>query len=169
MCVSQMSGRPSPACVPSVGKRRNCARVKLAPTKLVVFPSPLESTNYTLVYLNHPQRGGLSRTRRCDHNDGNEQHAPVRPSCTTRPVAELGCTKINQQMAGWSFCSLPLRCRCELSCIADGQRRPPVACPAVIDATRQTKSRLYFPLRDLERSEYNSGGHSHRTAWADSR
>jgi hypothetical protein len=34
---------------------------------------------------------------------------------------------------------------------------------------RQTKARLYFPLRDLERSEYNSGGRSHRTAWADSR
>jgi hypothetical protein len=34
---------------------------------------------------------------------------------------------------------------------------------------RQTKARLYFPLRDPERSEYNSGGHSHRTAWADSR
>src|SRR6266852_6467296 len=29
-------GSPQPACVPSVGKRRNCARVKLAPTKLVV-------------------------------------------------------------------------------------------------------------------------------------
>src|SRR6266436_5035529 len=34
---------------------------------------------------------------------------------------------------------------------------------------RQTKARLYFPLRDLERSEYNSGGRSHRTAWTDSR
>src|SRR5260370_30239180 len=34
---------------------------------------------------------------------------------------------------------------------------------------RQTKARLYFPLRDLARSEYNSGGRSHRTAWADSR
>src|SRR5712671_7690573 len=34
---------------------------------------------------------------------------------------------------------------------------------------RQTKARLYFPLRDVERSEYNSGGRSHRTAWADSR
>src|SRR6266702_3533547 len=29
----------------SVGKRRNCARGKLAPTKLVVLPSPLESTS----------------------------------------------------------------------------------------------------------------------------
>src|SRR5258708_21651531 len=34
---------------------------------------------------------------------------------------------------------------------------------------RQAKARLYFPLRDLERSEYNSGGRSHRTAWTDSR
>src|SRR6266850_2171845 len=34
---------------------------------------------------------------------------------------------------------------------------------------RQTKARLYFPLRDLERSEYNSRGRSHRTAWTDSR
>ena len=34
---------------------------------------------------------------------------------------------------------------------------------------RQTKARLYFPLRDLEQSEYNSGGRSHRTAWANSR
>src|SRR5260370_12031563 len=34
---------------------------------------------------------------------------------------------------------------------------------------RQTKARIYFPLRDLARSEYNSGGRSHRTAWADSR
>jgi len=33
----------------------------------------------------------------------------------------------------------------------------------------QAKARLYFPLRDLERPEYNSGGRSHRTAWADSR
>jgi len=31
------------------------------------------------------------------------------------------------------------------------------------------KARLYFPLRDLERPEYNSGGCSHRTAWAGSR
>ncbi len=29
-----------------------------------------------------PQRRGLGRTpRRCDNNDGNEQNAPVRPSC----------------------------------------------------------------------------------------
>src|SRR5258708_32714577 len=34
---------------------------------------------------------------------------------------------------------------------------------------RQTKARLYFPLRDLERSEYNSGGRTHRTAGTDSR
>jgi hypothetical protein len=34
---------------------------------------------------------------------------------------------------------------------------------------RQTKARRYFPLRDPERSEYNSGVRSHRTAWADSR
>src|SRR5229473_6541834 len=34
---------------------------------------------------------------------------------------------------------------------------------------RQAKARLYFPLRDLAQPEYNSGGRSHRTAWADSR
>src|SRR5258707_134933 len=56
-----------------------------------------------------------------------------------------------------------------LSCIADGRRRRPVACLVAIDACRQTKARLYFPLRDLERSEYNSGGRSHRTAWEGSR
>ena len=33
----------------------------------------------------------------------------------------------------------------------------------------QAKARLYFPLHDLARSECNSGGRSHRTAWADSR
>src|SRR5882757_862353 len=48
MC-QPMLDLPSPAFVPSVGKRRNCARVKLAPTKLVVLPSPLESTNDTFV------------------------------------------------------------------------------------------------------------------------
>jgi hypothetical protein len=31
------------------------------------------------------------------------------------------------------------------------------------------KARLYFLLRDPGRSEYNSEGRSHRTAWADSR
>src|SRR5258706_10426116 len=34
---------------------------------------------------------------------------------------------------------------------------------------RQTKARLYFPLRNLERTELNSGGRSHRTAWEGSR
>jgi hypothetical protein len=41
---------PGLVCLPSVGKRRNCARVKLATTKLVAFPTPLESSNQTLVY-----------------------------------------------------------------------------------------------------------------------
>ena len=31
-------GFPAPICLSSLGKRRNCSRVKLAPTKLVVFP-----------------------------------------------------------------------------------------------------------------------------------
>ncbi len=44
-CFSQMTDFLCPVCLPSVGKRRNCARVKLAPTKLVVFPSPLERAN----------------------------------------------------------------------------------------------------------------------------
>ena len=42
---AKMLDLPGPVYVPSVGKRRNCARVKLATTKLVVFPTPLESTN----------------------------------------------------------------------------------------------------------------------------
>jgi hypothetical protein len=36
---------PSPIRLPSVGKRRNCAGVKLTTTKLVDFPTLLESTN----------------------------------------------------------------------------------------------------------------------------
>ena len=32
-------------CLPSAGKRRNCARVKLVTTKLVAVPTPLERTN----------------------------------------------------------------------------------------------------------------------------
>ena len=42
---AQMTDFPGPVCLSSVGKRRNCARVKLATTKLVVFPTPLERTN----------------------------------------------------------------------------------------------------------------------------
>jgi hypothetical protein len=65
--------------------------------------------------------------------------------------------------------SRPLRCRCQLSCIADNQRRRPVARLAAIVQCRQTKARLCFPLRDLAQPEYNLGGGSHRTAWAESR
>src|SRR6266700_380313 len=36
---------PGPVFLVSVGRCRNCARVKLATTKLVAFPSPLERTN----------------------------------------------------------------------------------------------------------------------------
>ena len=42
---AKMKDFPGPVCLPSVGKRRNCARVKLATTKLVAFPTPLERTN----------------------------------------------------------------------------------------------------------------------------
>ena len=38
-----------PVHLPSVGRCRNCAHVKLATTKLVAFPPPLERTNQTLV------------------------------------------------------------------------------------------------------------------------
>ena len=70
---------------------------------------------------------------------------------------------------GQVLCPRPLRCRCELSCSAGGQRRRPVAGPLAVDERGQAKARLCFPFRDLARSEYNSGGRSHRTAWADSR
>ena len=51
-----------------------------------------------------PSTRELSRTsRRCDHNDGEEQHAPARPSCAARPVAEADCTKISQQITDESY------------------------------------------------------------------
>jgi len=49
-----------------------------------------------------------SRTsRRCDDNDGNEQHAPVRPSCAARPVVELG------RSTGRRRAGLFVRARCD--------------------------------------------------------
>jgi hypothetical protein len=58
---------------------------------------------------------------------------PARPSCVARLVAEACCTKIGRQIMDRSS-SRPLRCRCELSCIPDGQRRRPVAGLVAIDA-----------------------------------
>jgi hypothetical protein len=71
--------------------------------------------------------------RHRDNNDGNEQHAPVRPSCAARPVAELGCTKMNQQMTGWSF--VRALCDADVSCTADGRRRRPVGGLVAVAAT----------------------------------
>ena len=134
------------------------------------FPPAFGKDELNLGISQSLSTGGLSRTpRRRDHNEGHEQHAPARPSCVARPAAEVRLHKDQSADKGRVLCSRALRCRRELSCIAGGQRRRPVACLAAIDATRQTKARLYFPLRDLERSGYNSGGRSHRTAWADSR
>ena len=42
---AKMKNFLGPICVPSAGRRCNCARVKLATTKLVVVPTPLERTN----------------------------------------------------------------------------------------------------------------------------
>jgi hypothetical protein len=42
---AKMTDFPRPICLSSVGRCRNCACVKLATTKLVGFPQPLERTN----------------------------------------------------------------------------------------------------------------------------
>jgi hypothetical protein len=111
-------------CLPSVGKRRNCARVKLATTKDCRFPHLWKGRTTPWCSSITLNAEGWSRTRRrSDHNDGDEQHAPARRSCAARPLAEAGCTKFSQPDNGQVFCSRSLRCRCELSCIADGQRR----------------------------------------------
>jgi hypothetical protein len=59
---------------------------------------------------------------------------PARPSCAARLVAEACRTMISRQTMDRSS-SLALRCRRELSYIADGQPRRSVACLAAIDAT----------------------------------
>ena len=56
-----------------------------------------------------------------------------------------------------------------MSCIAGYQRRRSVAGLVALTQHGQARARLYFPLRDLARSECNSGGRSHRTVWANSR
>src|SRR5229473_3939338 len=52
------------------------------------FPPAFGKDELNLGISQSLSTGGLSRTpRRCDHNEGHEQHAPARPSCVARPEA----------------------------------------------------------------------------------
>src|SRR6266849_2176719 len=132
------------------------------------FPPAFGKDELNLGISQSLSTGGLSRTtRRRDRNEGHEQHAPARPSCVARPAAGADCTKISRQITDRSY----VRALCDADVIELHRRWPAEATCRVpsgpLMQRRQTKARLYFPLRDLERSEYNSGGRSHRTAWAD--
>src|ERR1700745_2795157 len=66
-------------------------------------------------------REGLKRiARRCDNNDGNEQHAPARRSCVARSAAGADCTRISRQITDRSY----VRALCDADVIELHRRWP---------------------------------------------
>ena len=126
-------------CQPNVGSPRLGMRIagRQPPQLCACKAGPNEARSLSLTFGKHELHLGITQSsstwswavspRRCDHNDRQEQHAPARPSRAARLVNEACCTMISRQIMDKSGL-LSLRCRRELSYIANGQRRRPVAC-----------------------------------------